>query len=92
MKQKSRPDKAPAEQVLRDIRRQTRRQYSTEATVSPARNAALSEFVRSSVARHEFHGGSASGMQRICWPARGLMSPPVVEFPSRPYSPALGFW
>jgi len=28
MKQKSGPDKAPAEQVLKDIRRQTRRQYS----------------------------------------------------------------
>ncbi len=30
MKQKSGPDKAPAEQVLKDIRRQTRRQYSAE--------------------------------------------------------------
>src|SRR6188472_4495016 len=28
MKQKSGPGKAPAEQVLKDIRRQTRRQYS----------------------------------------------------------------
>ena len=28
MKQKSGPDKAPAEQVRKDIRRQTRRQYS----------------------------------------------------------------
>jgi IS30 family transposase len=31
MKQKSGPGKAPAEQVLKDIRRQTRRQYSAEA-------------------------------------------------------------
>ena len=30
MKQKSGPDKAPAEQVLKNIRRQTRRQYSAE--------------------------------------------------------------
>ena len=30
MKQKSGPGKAPAEQVLKDIRRQTRRQYSAE--------------------------------------------------------------
>jgi transposase len=30
MKQKSGPDKAPAEQVLKHIRRQTRRQYSAE--------------------------------------------------------------
>jgi transposase-like protein len=33
MKQKSGPDKAPAEQVLKDIRRQTRRQYSTEEKI-----------------------------------------------------------
>ena len=33
MKQKSRPDKAPAEQVLKDIRRQTRRQYSAEEKI-----------------------------------------------------------
>ncbi len=30
MKQKSGPGEAPAEQVLKDIRRQTRRQYSTQ--------------------------------------------------------------
>ena len=30
MKQKSGPDKAPAERVVKDIRRQTRRQYSAE--------------------------------------------------------------
>ena len=30
MRQKSGPGKAPAEQVLKDIRRQTRRQYSAE--------------------------------------------------------------
>jgi transposase len=30
MKQKSGPGKAPAEQVLKDIRRQTRRKYSAE--------------------------------------------------------------
>jgi transposase-like protein len=33
MKQKSGPDKAPAEQVLKDIRRQTRRQYSAEEKI-----------------------------------------------------------
>ena len=33
MKQKSRPDRAPAEQVLKDIRRQTRRQYSAEEKI-----------------------------------------------------------
>src|SRR5260221_12024484 len=33
MKQKSGPSKAPAEQVLKDIRRQTRRQYSAEEKI-----------------------------------------------------------
>src|SRR5680860_1382071 len=33
MKQKSGPDKAPAEQVLKNIRRQTRRQYSAEEKI-----------------------------------------------------------
>jgi hypothetical protein len=33
MKQKSGPGKAPAEQVLKDVRRQTRRQYSAEEKI-----------------------------------------------------------
>src|ERR1700756_4409077 len=33
MKQKSGPDKAPAEQVVKDIRRQTRRQYTAEEKI-----------------------------------------------------------
>ena len=33
MKQKSGPEKAPAERVLKDIRRQTRRQYSAEEKI-----------------------------------------------------------
>ena len=33
MKQKSGPDKAPAERVVKDIRRQTRRQYSAEERI-----------------------------------------------------------
>src|SRR6059036_372455 len=33
MKQKSGPDKPPAEQVLKNIRRQTRRQYSAEEKI-----------------------------------------------------------
>ncbi|WP_439926161.1 hypothetical protein [Nitrobacter sp. JJSN] len=33
MKQKSGPDKTPAERVLKDIRRQTRRQYSAEEKI-----------------------------------------------------------
>jgi hypothetical protein len=46
MKQKSGPDKAPAEQVMKDIRRQTRRQYS---------HAALSDALRHLACREE-HG------------------------------------
>ena len=33
MKQKSGPDKAPADRVIKDIRRQTRRQYSAEEKI-----------------------------------------------------------
>jgi hypothetical protein len=33
MKRKSGPGKVPAEQVLKDIRRQTRRQYSAEEKI-----------------------------------------------------------
>ncbi len=33
MKQKSRPGKVPAEQVLKDIRRQTRRRHSAEEMI-----------------------------------------------------------
>lgn len=33
MKQKSGPDKAPAERALKDIRRQTRRQYLAEEKI-----------------------------------------------------------
>ncbi len=33
MKQKSAPGKAPAERVLKDIRRQTRRQYSAKEKI-----------------------------------------------------------
>jgi transposase len=33
MRQRSGPDRAPAEQALKDIRRQTRRQYSAEEKI-----------------------------------------------------------
>jgi transposase len=33
MRQKSGPDKAPAEQVMKDIRRATRRQFSAEEKI-----------------------------------------------------------
>ena len=41
MKQKPGPGKAPAEQVLKDIRRQTRRQYSAEEKIRINRSRRL---------------------------------------------------
>jgi hypothetical protein len=41
MKQKSGPGKAPAEQVLKDIRRQTRRHYSAEEKIRIVARGAL---------------------------------------------------
>ena len=52
MKQKSGPGKAPAEQVLKDIRRQTRRQYSAEEKI---------RIVLEGVARFPLGAGHATG-------------------------------
>jgi hypothetical protein len=43
MKQKSVSDKAPAEQVLKDIRRQTRRQYSACLILQATRRPSTQE-------------------------------------------------
>ena len=43
MKQKSVPGKAPAEQVLKDIRRQTRRHYSAEEKIRIVREGGAGE-------------------------------------------------
>jgi transposase len=47
MKQKSGPGKAPAERVLKNIRRQTRRQYSAEEKIRIVlRTARRGEYLR----------------------------------------------
>ena len=64
MKQKSGPDKAPAEQMLKDIRRQTRRQYSAEEKIRIVLEGLrgeenISEFCRQeSIAASMYYGWS----------------------------------
>src|SRR5260221_12783807 len=64
MKQKSGPDKAPAEQVLKDIRRQTRRQYSAEEKIRIVLEGLRAEENISELCRRE---GIASSMH-YRWP------------------------
>src|SRR4051794_13369800 len=59
MKQKSGPDKAPAEQVLKNIRRQTRRQYSAEEKIRIVLEGLRGEENISELCRRE---GSAASM------------------------------
>jgi transposase len=63
MKQKSGPDKAPAEQVVKDIRRQTRRQYSAEEKIriveGPRGEDGISELCRrEGIAASMYYGWS----------------------------------
>ena len=53
MKQKSGPDKAPAEQVVKDIRRQTRRQYSAEEKIRIVLEGLRGEENISELCRHD---------------------------------------
>ena len=59
MKQKSGPDKAPAEQVLKDIRRQTRRQYSAEEKIRIVLDGLRGEYSIAELCRRE---GIAEGL------------------------------
>ena len=59
MKRKSGPDKAPAEQVLKDIRRQTRRQYSAEEKIRIVLDGLRGEQSIAELCRHE---GIAEGL------------------------------
>ena len=59
MKQKSGPGKAPAEQVLKDIRRQIRRQYSAEEKIRIVLEGLRGEENISELCRHE---GEASDL------------------------------
>ena len=68
MKQKSGPGKAPAEQVLKDIRRQTRRQYSAEEKIRIVLEGLRGEENISELCRRE--GIAASmyyGCRRSSW-------------------------
>ena len=53
MKQNSGPDKVPAEQVLKDIRRQTRRQYSAEEKIRIVLEGLLGEESIAELCRRE---------------------------------------
>jgi len=53
MKQKSGPGKAPAEQVLKDIRRQTRRHYSAKEKIRIVLEGLRGEENISELCRHE---------------------------------------
>ena len=64
MKRKSGPGKVPAEQVLKDIRRQTRRQYSAEEKIRIVLEGLRGEENISELCRRE--GIAASGLKR--WP------------------------
>jgi hypothetical protein len=61
MKQKSGPNKAPAEQVLKDIRRQTRRQYSAEEKIRIVLEGLRGEENISELCRREGGLNTASG-------------------------------
>ena len=63
MKQKSGPDKAPAERVLKDIRRQTRRQYSAEEKIRILLEGLRGEENISELCRRE----GIAAKRRRCW-------------------------
>src|ERR1700709_2669380 len=69
MKQKSGPDKAPAEQVLKNIRRQTRRQYSAEEKIRIVLEGLRGEETTSELCRREriaasmYYGWAKGGLQ-----------------------------
>jgi transposase len=65
MKQNSGPGKAAAEQVLKDIRRQTRRQYPAEENIRIVLEGRRSEENISELRRH---AGIAASMYRVWSP------------------------
>lgn len=90
MKQKSGAGKAPAEQVLKDIRRQTRRQYSAEEKISIVLEGLrgeenISELCRrESIAASMYYGYPAkilhlAGGHRACCVARQPALPRFQE-------------
>ena len=69
MKQKSGPGKAPAEQVLKDIRRQTRRQYSAEEKIRIVLEGLRGEENISELCRREGIAASTAGPRSSWRPA-----------------------
>jgi transposase len=69
MKQKSGPDKAPAEQVLKNIRRQTRRQYSAEEKIRIVLEGLRGEESISELCRREGIAASMYYGWSKAWPA-----------------------
>src|SRR4051812_32562410 len=86
MKQKSGPDKAPAEQVLKDIRRQTRRQYSAEEKIRIVLEGLRGEESISELCRRE--GIAASMYYGWSAPAAGRLNSNPDE-PEPPFSKCL---
>src|ERR1700752_4044349 len=93
MKQKSGPGKAPADQVLKDIRRQTRRQYSAEEKIRIVLEGLRGEENISELCRREgiaasmYYGWSKefleAGKRRLAGDtARAATSGEVKEMPS----------
>ena len=73
MKQKSGPDKAPAEQEAQDIRRQTRRQYSAEEKIRIVLEGLRGEESISELCRRE--GIAASMITAVQGVPRGRQTP-----------------
>jgi transposase len=65
MKQKSGPGKAPAEQVVKDIRRQTRRHYSAEEKIRIVLEGSRGEENISELCRSSALPPTANGA--YCW-------------------------
>ena len=74
MKQKSGPGKVPAEQVLKEIRRQTRRQYSAEEKIRIVLEGLRGEENISELCRRE---GIAASMLRLVEGVSGSRQAPA---------------
>jgi transposase-like protein len=84
MKQKSGPDKAPAEQVLKNIRRQTRRQYSAEEKIRIVLEGLRGEENISELCRREGIAASHS-LDHSTLQAVGTPSPRYIISAKLPY-------
>ena len=71
MRQKSGPDKAPAEQVVKDIRRATRRHFSAEDKIRIVLEGLRGEESIAELCRREGIASSMIGVHRVvrneCW-------------------------